>query len=76
MSPMAYDDMPDGRAGERTSQWSFDSEDQVHSPLGRQLSGCKCTEPGPLTGTAESMASELGDSPYWSSMLLTRPELF
>ncbi|MGH0175693.1 UNVERIFIED_CONTAM: hypothetical protein FKN15_071140 [Acipenser sinensis] len=40
MSPMAYDDMPDGRAGERTSQWSFDSEDQVHSPLGRQLSGC------------------------------------
>ncbi|KAG2464182.1 SASH3 protein, partial [Polypterus senegalus] len=40
MSPMSFDDIPDGRIGERTSQCSFESDEQIHSPLMRQLSGC------------------------------------
>lgn len=48
MSPMSPSDwMPDLSAGNRTSVCSNSSEDTMHSPLSRQLSGCKQS----LTGT-------------------------
>ncbi|XP_066571163.1 SAM and SH3 domain-containing protein 3 [Amia ocellicauda] len=40
MSPMSFDGVPELRMSERMSQCSFDSEDAVHSPIARQLSGC------------------------------------
>ncbi|XP_052010924.1 SAM and SH3 domain-containing protein 3-like [Xyrauchen texanus] len=41
MSPMSPNDwMPDLSAGNRTSVCSNSSEDTIHSPLSRQLSGC------------------------------------
>ncbi|KAJ8401763.1 hypothetical protein AAFF_G00377340 [Aldrovandia affinis] len=40
MSPLSFDGMPDLRPGQRTSMCSTGSEDTLHSPLQRQISGC------------------------------------
>lgn len=49
ISPMSLDNwIPDLTAGNRTSVCSNSSEDTIHSPLSRQLSGCKQSQPGTI----------------------------
>lgn len=49
MSPMSPSDWtPDLTAGNRMSVCSNSSEDTIHSPLSRQLSGCKPAQPGSI----------------------------
>ncbi|KAG5843577.1 hypothetical protein ANANG_G00152370 [Anguilla anguilla] len=40
MSPLSFDGIPDLRPGQRSSVCSTESEDRLHSPLQRQISGC------------------------------------
>ncbi|KAJ8266506.1 hypothetical protein GJAV_G00131230 [Gymnothorax javanicus] len=40
MSPLSFDGVPDLRPGQRSSVCSTESEDRLHSPLQRQISGC------------------------------------
>lgn len=49
ISPMSLDNwIPDLTAGNRTSVCSNSSEDTIHSPLSRQLSGCKQSQPATI----------------------------